>query len=223
MPAASVSDAQMNDILVKSFLIMFMALLVTGITAIIAAQADFIFRIGAAGIIVCFIGELALVFGATAAMKKNNVMMSAVLFFLYCVVNALTLSCIFYVYELGSIAQVFIITAIVFGLMAAVGYFTKMDLTRIGNILLIGLIGIILGSIVNIFMHSSGLDMFLTVAGILIFLGLTAYDVQKIKKMAVSNIGLDPMIIGLYGAMELYLDFINLFLRLLRIMGRARR
>ena len=163
------------------------------------------------------------IFGATAAMKKNNVMMSAVLFFLYCVVNALTLSCIFYVYELGSIAQVFIITAIVFGLMAAVGYFTKMDLTRIGNILLIGLIGIILGSIVNIFMHSSGLDMFLTVAGILIFLGLTAYDVQKIKKMAVSNIGLDPMIIGLYGAMELYLDFINLFLRLLRIMGRARR
>ncbi len=219
----TVSSAAINDILVKSFLIMFMALLVTGITALIAAQADFIFRAGAAGIIICFVAELGLVFGATAAMKKNNVTMSAVLFFLYCVVNALTLSVIFYVYTSSSIAQVFFITAIVFGIMAAAGYFAKMDLTKLGNILLIGLIGIILGSVVNMFMHSSGFDMFLTIAGIIVFLGLTAYDVQKIKKMASSNIGLDPMVIGLYGAMQLYLDFINLFLRLLKIMGRARR
>lgn len=107
--------------------------------------------------------------------------------------------------------------------MAGIGYFTKLDLTKLGNILLIGLIGIVLCSVVNMFLRSEAFDYILTIVGIIIFMGLTAYDIQKIKKLATGNSYLDPLVIGLYGALELYLDFINLFIRLLRIMGRARR
>ena len=212
----------LSDVLVKSFLFMFAALMLTGIVSIIAANANFIFEVGTPGIIVCFVLEFVLVIAAQSAMNKNNVTLSAVLFGAYCIVNALTLSVVFYVYASSSIAEVFIITAILFAVMAAIGYFTTFDLTSVGNLLLIGLFGIIFGSIVNMFLHSSGLDYFLTIAGIIVFIGLTAYDVQKIKRMAAANCSFNPVVLGLYGAMTLYLDFINLFLRLLRILGRSR-
>ena len=156
-------------------------------------------------------------------MKKNNVTVSAICFFGYAVVNGLTLSVIFYAYARADITKAFFMTAIVFGLMAGIGYFTKLDLTKLGNILMIGLIGIILCSLVNMFLRSEAFDYILTIVGIILFMGLTAYDIQKIKKLATGNSYLDPLVIGLYGALELYLDFINLFIRLLRIMGRARR
>ena len=144
------------------------------------------------------------------------------MFFAYSIVNGLTLSVIFYAYLRSDITRVFFITAAVFGLMAAIGYFAKLDLTKLGNILMIGLAGLLMGSLVNLFLKSSGFDYALTIFGIVLFMALTAYDIQKIKKLCTSS-GLDPLVIGLYGALELYLDFINLFLRLLRIMGRARR
>jgi Integral membrane protein, interacts with FtsH len=222
----AVVSADVNDVLVKSFLLMFVALLVTGITSLIAAQSNFLLADPSTAMvkmIVCFVVEFALVIGATSAVKKNNAAVAGVLFFLYSVVNGLTLSIIFYVYTSGSITKVFFITALVFGLMAGIGYFTKMDLTKLGNILMIGLLGIIIGSVANMFMKSDSFDYFITVVGIGIFMGLTAYDVQKIKKLASGYSYLDPMVIGLYGAIELYLDFINLFLKLLRIMGRAKR
>ena len=220
-----VSNVDVNDVLVKSFFFMFLALLVTGISALFAYNTNFLFadiNTVMVKLIVCFVLEIVLVIVATQAMKKNNVTLSAVMFFAYSIVNGLTLSVIFYAYLRSDITRVFFITAAVFGLMAAIGYFAKLDLTKLQNILMIGLAGLLMGSLVNLFLKSSGLDYALTIFGIILFMALTAYDIQKIKKLC-TNSGLDPLVIGLYGALELYLDFINLFLRLLRIMGRARR
>jgi FtsH-binding integral membrane protein len=136
--------------------------------------------------------------------------------------NGLTLSIIFLVYEIQSITRVFFITAFIFGGMALYGKITKRDLSRLGSICIIGLIGIILGSLVNLFLRSNPLDYLITIIGIIIFLGLTAYDVQKIKNLAANNMGYSVTVLALWGAMNLYLDFINLFLKLLRLMGKRR-
>ena len=134
------------------------------------------------------------------------------------------LSAIFAVYSTTVITQVFFITAGTFAAMAAVGYFTKRDLSSIGRILYMSLIGLIIATVVNLFLHSSGFDMILSYAGVAIFIGLTAWDSQKIKLMLAQcdNIDESAQKIALMGALSLYLDFINLFLYLLRIFGRDR-
>ena len=104
--------------------------------------------------------------------------------------------------------------------MAVYGYVTKSDLTSVGSIGMMGLIGVIVLSVINIFMKSSGLDFMISIVGLAIFIGLTAYDMQKIKEMSKTNIGMSTTAIALFGALELYLDFINIFLRLLRLFGR---
>ena len=218
-----------NDVLTKSFLFMFLALLLTGITALATAHSaetgGVIGRLvygSRYGFIAFLVVEIIVVIAANAAMKRNKVGLSAVLFGLYSIVNGLTLSVIFLAYELGSITSVFFVSAGVFGVMALIGAVTKKDLTNIGMICIVGLFGIIIASVINMFIGSEKMDTIICIIGVIVFVGLTAYDVQKIKKMAISNVGYDPMVIGLYGAMELYLDFINLFLYLLRLMGKAR-
>lgn len=214
-----------NDVLTKSFLFMFLALLVTGIVALFVANSpSFIlsFYGNPTLIILVAVAEIGVVIGATFAMKKNNLMLSAILFGVYSVLNGITLSVIFLVYELGSITQVFFIAAAIFGAMAVIGATTKKDLSNIGMICIVGLFGIIIASIVNMFLKSPGMDYVISIIGVIVFVGLTAYDVQKIKKLAASNPGYHPMVLGLYGAMELYLDFINLFLYLLRLLGKAK-
>ena len=222
--AGVASAADVNDVLTKSFLFMFLALLVTGITALAVANSTFWYsvRTNPAILIVFAVLEIAAVLGATAAMKRNNLVLSAVLFGAYSILNGVTLSIIFLAYELGSITQVFFIAAGIFGVMALIGAITKKDLTNLGMICIVGLFGIIIASLVNMFIGSAKMDYIISIIGVLVFVGLTAYDVQKIKKMAATNAGYDPMVIGLYGAMELYLDFINLFLYLLRLFGKAR-
>jgi FtsH-binding integral membrane protein len=132
----------------------------------------------------------------------------------------LSLSSIFLVYTGASIAKVFFITAATFGAMSLYGYTTKRDLTGMGNFLMMGLIGIIIASIVNIFMASSMLDFAISVIGVLIFTGLTAYDTQKIKESYSEHYGADVMAKNaIMGALSLYLDFINLFMMLLRLFG----
>ncbi len=212
-----------NDVLTKSFLFMFLALLVTGITALAVARTTFWVSVkqSPAILIVFFVIEIATVIGANAAMKRNNLPLSAVLFGAYSIINGVTLSIIFLAYSLGSITQVFFIAAGIFGVMAFIGAVTKKDLTNLGTLCIIGLFGIVIASLVNMFIGSSTADYIISIIGVLVFVGLTAYDVQKIKKMAATNVGYDPMVIGLYGAMELYLDFINLFLYLLRLFGKA--
>ena len=216
--------ADVNDVLTKSFLFMFLALLVTGITSLIVARSTFWLSVvvNPAPLIIFAILEIACVIGANVAMKKNNLPLSAVLFGAYSILNGVTLSIIFLAYELGSIVQVFFVAAAIFGAMALIGATTKKDLTNLGMICIIGLFGIIIASVVNLFLKSSGMDYVISIIGVVIFTGLTAYDVQKIKKLAATNVGYSPMVLGLYGAMELYLDFINLFLYLLRLMGKAK-
>jgi uncharacterized protein len=145
------------------------------------------------------------------------------LFFVYAGLLGLSLSSIFVAYNLGSIARVFFISAATFGAMSLYGYTTKRDLTAIGSFLFMGLIGIVIASLVNIFLQSSGLYWIISVLGVLIFVGLTAYDTQSIKEMY--DVHDDGTIAGrkaVMGALRLYLDFINLFLMLLRLFGDRR-
>ena len=170
------------------------------------------------------IGELALVWGVSAAIGRLSLTTATLLFVLYSVLNGVTMSFIFLAYTAESITSVFLITAGTFAAMALFGYFTKADLSSMGRILFMALIGLIVATIVNIFMKSSGLAMILNYVGVLIFVGLTAWDTQKIKQMLLEapDAGETAQKVALMGALTLYLDFINLFIHLLRILGNSR-
>ena len=209
----------------KVYTWMALALVITGVAAYYVADSGFIFTLfnNSALLWGLIIAELALVLGLSAAINKLSLTVATLMFLVYSVINGITLSSIFLVYEMSSIATVFFITAATFGGMALYGYSTKKDLSAIGKFLLMGLIGIIIATIVNLlFVKSSGFDLLLSYAGVLIFAGLTAYDSQKIKEMCMSAEYADATAqkMALLGALSLYLDFINLFLYLLRIFGR---
>jgi FtsH-binding integral membrane protein len=168
--------------------------------------------------------EVALVWGLSFAINKLPAVLATLAFMFYAAINGLTLSIIFLAYTATSIASTFFITAFMFGATSVFGYFTKIDLTRIGGFLFMALIGLIIASIVNIFVASGPLYWIISYAGVIIFVGLTAYDTQKIKNMST---GIDSSSeeggrASVMGALALYLDFINLFLFLLRILGRRR-
>lgn len=168
--------------------------------------------------------QLGLVIALSAAIKKISATTAMLLFLLYAALTGLTFSVIFLVYTAASIASTFLVTAGTFAAMSMYGYITKTDLTTVGNIAFMGLIGIILASLVNIFWPNGTLYWIITYAGILIFVALTAYDTQKIKKFNIlGNAGTDEdKKESIIGALTLYLDFINLFLLLLRILGRRK-
>lgn len=217
------NTSAVSEVLAGSFMYMFIALLITGITAVMTVTSSVLLSAifsNSTTFLLLFVVEFGIVFAASAAMNHNNVVLSAILFFAYAVVNGLTLSVIFLAYTASTIEQAFFATAIMFGVMAFIGKVTKKDLTSIGGILMIGLITVIIVSLFNIMIGSSTIDLAITIIAIIIFLGLTAYDTQKIQKMAQANTGYHLAVISLWGAMELYLDFINLFLRILRLFGR---
>ena len=168
------------------------------------------------------IAEFALVIGISAAINRLSLTTATLMFILYSVINGAMLSSIFLIYTMSSIASVFFITAGTFGVMALIGYTTKKDLTSMGRILFMALIGIIIATVVNIFLKSSGLQMIVSYLGVLIFVGLTAYDSQKIKNMLqmAPDASEASQKLALLGALTLYLDFVNLFIYLLRIFGR---
>ncbi len=168
------------------------------------------------------IAEFALVIGISAAINRLSLTTATLMFVLYSVINGEMLSSIFLIYTMSSIASVFFITAGTFGVMALIGYTTKKDLTSMGRILFMALIGIIIATVVNIFLKSSGLQMIVSYLGVLIFVGLTAYDSQKIKNMLqmAPDASEASQKLALLGALTLYLDFVNLFIYLLRIFGR---
>ena len=209
----------------KVYLWMTMALVITGFTAYGVANTPAL-KIALYSNPTIFwilvIAELALVFGVTAAINRISLTTATLMFILYSVLNGAMLSSIFLVYTQSSIATVFFITAGTFGAMALVGYTTKTDLSSMGKILFMALIGLIIATIVNFFVKSSGLDLILSYVGVLIFVGLTAWDSQKIKQMMLqapdASEGMQKM--ALLGALTLYLDFINLFIYLLRIFGK---
>ena len=170
------------------------------------------------------IGEIALVSWLSFAVQRMSATMATLLFLVYAAVNGLTMSFIFLMYTASSIASTFLITAGTFGVMSLYGYFTKRDLTSLGNLLFMALIGLIIASIVNIFWQNSTFYWITTYAGVLIFTGLVAYDTQKIKNMnVIGNEGTEEdRKESIMGALALYLDFINLFLYMLRIFGSRR-
>ncbi len=165
--------------------------------------------------------ELVLVFVLSARIEKMSKTTAALMFLGYSLLNGVTLSVILAVYTLESIQEVFFITAAMFAALSAYGYFTKKSLSGIGNFLFMGLIGIIIAGVVNIFMASSALNFAISVIGVIIFAGLTAYDTQKLKEMyLIMKEDEDTVVKGaIIGALRLYLDFINLFLFLLRLFG----
>jgi FtsH-binding integral membrane protein len=148
----------------------------------------------------------------------------SLLFIAYSLATGISLTFILLVYTSSSVLGVFLTSSIVFGVMAVAGYTTKTDLTKFGSLMIMGLVGIVIASLVNIFLHSSGLDMIISYIGVAVFVGLTAYDVQKLKRIGAGLEYGDASYkkMALMGGLTLYLDFINLFLMLLRIFGRRR-
>jgi len=172
-----------------------------------------------------FIVQIAMVIALVAAIQKLSTGAALALFFAYAALMGVTLSSIFIVYDIGTITMAFGVTAVVFVLLSIVGMTTKQDLTRWGPILFFALIGLIIGTVVNMFLRSSALDLLITYAGILIFMGLIVFDTKYIKQMtysAATRGNTDAVVgrISVLGALKLYLDFINLFLFLLRLLGR---
>ena len=207
---------------------MSLGLALTGLVAAYAASVPAVAQAIVSNRLVFFglvILELALVFFLAGVVQSTmSAAMASLMFLFYAAINGLTLSVIFLVYTQSSIATAFFVTAGTFGLMSAYGYFTKTDLTTIGNICFMALLGLILASVVNIWLHNPTLTWVTTYAGVLIFVGLTAYDTQKIKQMfhGDEDSELEEKE-AISGALALYLDFINLFLNILRIMGDRRR
>ena len=164
-----------------------------------------------------------LVFSLSARIQRIQASTATGMFLLYSALNGLTLSFVFLAYTRSSVASVFFICAATFGAFSIYGMTTNKDLTSMGSFMSMGLIGIIIASVVNMFIHSSGMSMIISYVGVIVFVGLTAYDTQKLKQMALTQPGdLDDSVIrkgAIMGALTLYLDFINLFLMLLRIMG----
>ncbi len=172
---------------------------------------------------VVFLAPLALVFFLSFRVHKMSVAAAQTTFWAFAAILGISLSSIFIVYELGDIAQVFFITAATFGAMSLWGYTTRRDLTGMGSFLIMGLFGLIIAMIVNLFVGWDSLSFAISVLGVLIFTGLTAYDTQKIKEMYyVADDGTVAGRKAIMGAVTLYLDFINLFLMLLRLFGNSR-
>lgn len=208
----------------KVFVWMTLALVITGVTAYgVATTPSLLIAIVTNKALFwgLIIAELALVFAVSGAINRLSLATATLLFVLYSVVNGATLSVIFLAYSMPAIIQTFFITAGTFGVMALVGYTTKTDLTSLGKLLFMALIGLVIATVVNMFVGSTGFDYILSYVGVLIFVGLTAYDTQKIKQMCMQapDAGEHMQKLALLGALSLYLDFINLFLYLLRIFG----
>lgn len=211
----------------KVYLWMTLALVITAITAYGVATSPAAIQFILGNRIVFFgliIAEFALVFAVGGMINRLSITTATLLFTLYSVVNGATLSVVLLAYTQESVTQVFFITAGTFAAMSAVGYLTKRDLSSVGRILFMALIGLIIATVVNIFWKNSGFMAILNYLGVLIFVGLTAYDTQKIKNMLLTaeDGGEVGQKMALLGALTLYLDFINLFLYLLRILGKSR-
>lgn len=223
---AAFSTAATRKFLLHVYNWMAMGLAVTGIIAYGIASSSFVYTIIQNPILFfgLFIIQLAVVFGMSAAINKIPASVAVGAFFLYSALTGLTMSVLFLVYTKASIASTFFICAAMFGSVSVFGYITKMDLSKFGTYFFMALIGLIIASIVNLFMNSSTLYWIISYAGVLIFVGLTAYDTQRIKRMSQSmDFDTDQGKKGaIIGSLMLYLDFINMFLFLLRILGNRK-
>ncbi len=215
------------DFMQKVYLWMTLALSLTGFVAYRTTQSEFLLGLifgSSFGFIGIILVELALVFWISSGIQRISSNMAIGLFLLYSVLNGFTLSVLLIAYTGASVASTFFITAGMFGAMSVYGYSTKQDLSSWGNLLFMALIGLILASFVNIFLQSAGLYWIISYVGVLVFVGLTAFDTQKIKQLAAQVIAESEVgrKVAILGALTLYLDFINMFIFMLRIMGNRR-
>lgn len=210
----------------KVYLWMTLALVVSGLSAYyVAGNEQLLLTLfsNSATLWILIIAELGLVFTLSAAINKLSFPVAACLFAGYSILNGVTLSFIFLAYSMTSIATTFFVTAGTFASMAIIGTITRRDLTKIGSLLFMALIGLIIAGVVNIFLHNSMMDLIVSAIGVLIFVGLTAYDAQKIKQQMEAygtEVNSQTQKLAILGALSLYLDFINLFLYLLRFFGK---
>ncbi len=223
----SVVESAQRTLMKNVYWWMALALVVTGLSAFYTASSprllDAIF--GSGLFIGLIITALIMVIVLSARINKMSFVAAGIVFVIYSIVNGLTLSSILIAYTMESVASTFFITAGTFAAMAIIGSVTKKDLSSIGQILFMALIGLILATIVNIFLKSSMMSYIISYVGVAVFVGLTAYDAQKIKNMIHqygTDLSDDNMKLALMGSLSLYLDFINLFLYLLRIFGSRR-
>lgn len=206
----------------KIYLWLFLGLLVSFLTGFyVSTNSNMIYNLlKPTYTIVILVIEVIIAVVLSARVTKMNPLTAKILYFVYSFTTGLSLSLIFVVYELTSIIFVFGITAGLFGLFALIGKFTNLDLSKIGTILLMGLIGIIIATIINMFIGSETLDLILCYVGIIIFLGYIAYDMQQVKYLA--NVIEDTDNLAIFCAFQLYLDFINLFYRLISLFGKSK-
>jgi FtsH-binding integral membrane protein len=222
----STFDSALRDYMVKVYQYMSIALAISGLVAFMVASSPALMQ-AIFGTPLAFVVMLApLGFVIFFGFKLNSISAEKAKSFLwiYSALMGLSLATIFAVYTATSITRVFLITASTFGAMSIYGYTTKKDLTSFGSFLIMGLIGIMIASIINIFLKSSGLDFAISFLGVFIFIGLTAYDTQRIKQTYYHFAGNNEMVskMAVMGALNLYMDFINLFIMLLRFFGERR-
>lgn len=218
------AEALFPALMRKVFTWMTLALAITGLTAYgVANNEQLLFALYSHSwsMLVLFAVEIGLVIYLSARIQRLSLPVATICFVLFSIVNGLTLSPVFVVYTQSSIAKVFFITAGTFGAMALLGYRTRRDLSTLGRILFMALLGLIIASVVNLFLKSTAMELWLSYIGVAIFVGLTAWDTQKIKLMLNQCEAPDEQAqkIALLGSLTLYLDFVNLFLYLLRIFG----
>ena len=221
------SDSVVATLMRNVYIWMTLALVITGLTAMVTAKSEalmtFIFTNNWA-LIALMILQLGFVFYFSARLNRMSFSTATAVFILYSAITGLTFSSIFVVFSMSSIATTFFITAGMFAAMALVGSFTKKDLSGIGKFALMALIGLIIAGIVNMFLRNAMMDFIVSGIGVLVFAGLTAYDSQKIRQMLQmqSEINESTQKLALFGSLSLYLDFINIFLYLLRFFGSSR-
>lgn len=204
------------------YLWMFIGLVISGLTGYITSRSYEMLRFVSNNIFIIIIAELIVVIAFSALQRKVSPLVAKILFILYAFISGLTLSSIFLVYTKQSLIMIFISSALMFGLLALYGYTTNTNLDSLGKMLIFGLIAIIVVSIINMFVNSSGLNITLSIVSVVLFLGLTAYDMQKLKSIYnyYSNNENELSKASIYGALNLYLDFINIFLELLQLFGK---
>ena len=210
-----------NNLYSKMFMWMFVGLLITFLVGYyVSTNENMIYNIFATKFYwVIYIAEIVTVIVLSARilkMSKNGAIFG---FLLYSFLSGLTFSSIFLTFKMSSIIFIFLITALVFLIFALIGYFTKINLTKLGTILFMGLIGILIASIINIFVQSQTFDLILVIIGMIVFIGYIAYDINKVKRLEGQ---IDEDKLSIIGALELYLDFINLFIRLLQLFGKSK-
>ena len=210
-----------SELYPKMFTWLFIGLLITFASGYaLTLNVPLMLNVLSIGIFPIAIAEIVIALVLGIRLAKMNPLTMKILYIVYSILTGVTFSVIFVVFEVSSLISIFIITAIIFALLAFYGYTTKRDLTKIGNIALIALIGIIVGGLLNMLIFKSSMfDTALTILGVLIFIAYIAYDVNKVKQLM--------LVIGeeraaVYGAFQLYLDFINLFIRLLELFGKRR-